>query len=300
VDGRGADLITPILDEKTRSAIEAFQRAEITEYLIYLTLAAREKNPANSRILAQIGQDEKLHYDFWKEYSGREVGPNRLKVHFLCWVSWIFGLTFGIKLMEKGEERAQIRYAELVAAIPEAKRIAKEEGDHERELIGMIEEERLRYTGSIVLGLSDALVELTGALAGFTFALQNMQIIAVSGLITGIAASFSMASSEYLSQASEGDSLNPLKSSLYTFVAYLFTVAFLVTPYFLFKNCFVALSVVIANVLLIILLFSFYVSVAKDLPFGRRFWEMTAISLGVAAVSFGIGYCVRIWLGVDI
>jgi VIT1/CCC1 family predicted Fe2+/Mn2+ transporter len=290
----------PILDEKTRSVIEAFQRSEITEYHIYLKLAAREKSPANSRILARIGQDEKLHYDFWKEYSGREVQPDRLKVHFLNWISRIFGLTFGIKLMEKGEERAQISYAELVAAIPEAKRIAEEEGDHERELVGMIEEERLRYTGSIVLGLNDALVELTGALAGFTFALQNMQIIAVSGLITGIAASFSMASSEYLSQSSEGGSRNPLKSSLYTFVAYLFTVALLVTPYFLFENCFVALSVVVANVILIILLFSFYVSVAKDLPFWRRFWEMTSISLGVAAVSFGIGYFVRIWLGIEI
>jgi len=290
----------PVLDEKTRSAIEAFQRAEITEYHIYLKLATREKNPANSRILARIGQDEKLHYDFWKEYSGRDVQSDRLKVHFLCWVSRIFGLTFGIKLMEKGEERAQIRYAELVATIPEAQRIAEEEGDHERELIGMIEEERLRYTGSIVLGLSDALVELTGALAGFTFALQNVQIIAVSGLITGIAASFSMASSEYLSRASEGGSRNPLKSSFYTFVAYLFTVVFLVTPYFLFKNCFVALAVVVANVILIILLFSFYVSVAKDLPFWRRFWEMTAISLGVATISFGIGYFVRIWLGIEI
>ncbi len=184
----------PVLDEKTRSVIEAFQRAEITEYHIYRKLAARERDPANSRILAQIGQDEKRHYDFWREYSGREARPDRLKVHFLTWISRIFGLTFGIKLMEKGEERAQIRYAELIAAIPEANRIAEEEGDHERDLVGMIEEERLCYSGSIVLGLSDALVELTGVLAGFTFALQNMQIIAVSGLITGIAASFSMAS----------------------------------------------------------------------------------------------------------
>jgi len=36
----------PILDKKTRSALEEFQRAEITDYHIYLTLAAREKNSA--------------------------------------------------------------------------------------------------------------------------------------------------------------------------------------------------------------------------------------------------------------
>lgn len=289
-----------VLDERTRAAVEAFQEAEITEYHIYRCLAAGERDPENGRVLARIADDERRHYDFWKGYSGGEVPPNRFKIFLLCWVARIFGLTFGIKLMERGEERAQRSYAELVAAIPEAERIAREEGDHERELIGMIEEERLRYTGSIVLGLSDALVELTGALAGFTFALQNVRLIAVTGLITGIAASFSMASSEYLARTSEGGGHNPFKSALYTFTAYLLTVALLVLPYFLFRDCFVALSVTVANVVLIILLFSFYVSVAKDLSFGKRFWEMTAISLGVAALSFGIGYCVRIAVGVDI
>ena len=51
--------------------------------------------------------------------------------------------------------------------------------------------------GSVVLGLNDALVEFVGMLAGLTFALQNTQIIAVAGLITGVAASLSMGSSEY-------------------------------------------------------------------------------------------------------
>jgi len=129
-----------VLDEKTQAAIESFQQAEITEFHIYSALAAREKNAANSRVLARIGEDEKRHYDFWKKYSGSEVRPNRLKVYFFCWVSWIFGLTFGIKLMEMGEERAQGNYGRLAAAIPEAAKIAEEEGDHERELIGMIDD----------------------------------------------------------------------------------------------------------------------------------------------------------------
>ncbi|HPJ72903.1 MAG TPA: rubrerythrin family protein, partial [bacterium] len=40
-------------------------------------------------------------------------------------------------------------------------------------------------------------------------------------------------------------------------------------------------------------------SVARDLPFLRRFLEMAGISLGVAAASFGVGYLVRALLGVD-
>jgi vacuolar iron transporter family protein len=40
--------------------------------------------------------------------------------------------------------------------------------------------------------------------------------------------------------------------------------------------------------------------VARDLPFWRRFAEMAGISLGVAAISFGIGYLVRAVFGVDV
>jgi hypothetical protein len=44
--------------------------------------------------------------------------------------------------------------------------------------------------------------------------------------------------------------------------------------------------------------FVYYLSVAKDIPFRKRFWEMTLISVSVAALSFGIGYLVKILLNV--
>ena len=53
-----------------------------------------------------------------------------------------------------------------------------------------MDEER-DYSSSVVLGISDALIELTGILAGLTFALQDMELIALSGLVTGVAASVS-------------------------------------------------------------------------------------------------------------
>ena len=84
----------------------------------------------------------------------------------------------------------------------------------------MLDEERLQYVGSVVLGMNDALVELTGSLAGFTFAMQNTRLIALAGLIIGISATFSMASSEFLSVKSEGRT-DALKSCLYTGIAYL-------------------------------------------------------------------------------
>jgi VIT1/CCC1 family predicted Fe2+/Mn2+ transporter len=289
-----------MLDKSIVDKILTAQKNEITEHVIYSKLAQSVADPRNKNILKRISDDERKHYNLWKEYTHQEVKPSRLKIWRYYLLSKIFGITFGMKLMEKGEARAQAIYRQVFSLVPAALEIEKDENDHERELLNSIDEERLRYIGSMVLGLNDALVELTGALAGLTFALQNRGLIATAGLITGIAASFSMAASEYLSTKSEGDSRDPLKASIYTGCAYIFTVLFLIFPYFLFENHYLCLGFTFLNALLAILLFSFYVSVAKDIPFRRRFFEMAIVSLGIAALSFGIGLLVRRFLNVDI
>ena len=45
--------------------------------------------------------------------------------------------------------------------------------------------------------------------------------------------------------------------------------------------------------------FAGYISVAKDLEFWPRFFEMALISLGVAAVSFALGWVVRLVFGLE-
>lgn len=280
--------------------IKQFQKNEITEYYIYSRLSRKIKSKKNAETLQRIGDDEMRHYLFWKEHSGAEVKPNKWKIFKFYWIARIFGITFGIKLMEKGEEGAQESYKKACKFIPEAQQIVDDEDVHEKELIDMLEEKKLDYVGSIVLGLNDALVELTGTLAGLTFALQNTRLIAIAGLITGIAASFSMAASEYLSTKSEGNGSNALASAFYTGLAYVFTVSILILPYFLFTNYFVCLAMTMTFAVLVILFFNYYISVAKDLNFKKRFWEMFIISMGVAAFTFGIGYLIRIFLGVDI
>lgn len=290
-----------MLDEQTRRNILAAQKNEITEHIIYNKLAQSMRESPNHKVLQQISRDELRHHDFWREQTGEDAKPDRLKIWFYYLVSRLLGLTFGVKLMEKGEEQAQVSYNEIAQVIPEAKKIAEEEDDHEQQLIAMIDEERLKYVGSIVLGLNDALVELTGALAGFTFALQNTRLIAVTGLIMGFAASLSMAASEYLSTKTEAsDDRDPVKASAYTGFAYVLTVLFLIFPYFLFTNVYHSLGLMMLNAVLVILFFTFYVSVAQDVPFRKRFLEMAGISLGVAALTFCIGYLVRVLLNVEV
>ncbi|MGE5614262.1 MAG: VIT1/CCC1 transporter family protein [Bacillota bacterium] len=288
------------IDANTMKSLQKAQENEITEYHIYLKLSLYIKDEHNSKILQQIARDELRHHDELKMFTGTEKKPNTLKVFFYTVISMIFGITFGIKLMERGEESSEKVYGELGDDFEEFKRIAREENNHEKELVGIIEEERLKFVGSMVLGLNDALVELTGTLAGLTFALKNTRLIALAGLITGIAASLSMAASEYLSTRAEQENTRALKSALYTGGAYVFTVACLVLPYLVFSNYVVSLVFTIIAAISIILVFNFYISVAKDLPFKERFLEMAGISLGVAVISFVIGYLIRLFLGVDI
>ncbi len=292
--------MTNNLSSKQIEMIKGFQKSEISEYHIYTKLSKVIKDPENAKILARIGNEEKNHYEIWKSYTNQEVKPNMLKVRWYYFVSRVFGLTFGIKLMEGGENKAQETYNTMLTDIPEAKKIMDEEHIHEKELIGMIDEERLQYAGSIVLGLNDALVELTGALAGLSLALQNTKLIAMAGLITGIAASFSMAASDYLSKKADNTEKNPARSATYTGTAYILTVALLILPYLLFNHYLLCLGLTLFTAILIIFGFNYYISVAKDLNFKRRFTEMALISLGVSALTFGIGFLVRNALGIDI
>jgi len=286
-------------DTELKQRIIGIQRSEITEHFIYKRLAKLIKEKNNQELLLKIAVDELKHYEFWKGLSGETVLPNKIKIIFYTLIVRMFGLTFGVKLMESGEGKAQDVYNKLRPVVPNIDEVIQDEKRHEEELLGLIDEERLKYVSSMVLGLNDALVELTGALVGFTLALQKTMLVAVVGLITGIAAAMSMAASAYLSaKHEETDGKNPVKASIYTGVAYIFTVIILVLPYFIFSNIFICLSLVIINALIIIFLFTFYTSVAKDLSFKKRFLEMAGISLGIAAINYVIGLGVRKLFGI--
>jgi len=288
------------ITDDQRQQLLAIQQEEINGARTYDRLSKMVKDPHNSEVLKRIANEEVKHYQIWKGYTGKDVAPNKWKIRFFFWVSRLFGLTFGIRLMELGEEKVQVIYTDLIKKIPEAEQVLADEEKHEDELLEMIDEEGLKYAGSVVLGLNDALVELTGALAGLTFAFQNTRLIALAGLITGISASFSMAASEYLSTKSDESEQNPLRSALYTGVAYIFTVTMLILPYLLTTNYLISLAWTITNAILIIAVFNYYISVARGYNFRKRFLEMSSISLGVALLSFLIGNIISSWIGVDI
>ena len=155
--------------------------------------------------------------------------------------------------MERGEDLSVAVYRRLGGKLPEVAEAIADEQRHEEDLLQLLQTGELRYAGSFVLGLNDALVELTGALAGLTLALRDTRLIGVVALITGLAATMAMAASEYLATA------------------------------------LAALAISLALGVLIVLAFTFYTATTKGVSFPRRFRQMAVISLGVAAVNFGIG-----------
>jgi len=288
------------LSPEIRERLLTFQRLEITENHIYSRLAGTVKSPENRQVLEKIAADEMRHYEQWRTYTQQAVAPDRWAITKYFWISRILGFTFGVKLMESAEEKAQGGYEQLRGVIPEAEAILQDEQEHETALLGMLDEERLRYTGSMVLGLNDALVELTGALAGLTLALQNARLIALTGSVTGIAAALSMGASSYLSTKSEETTKDPLKASIYTGVAYILTVGVLIFPYLILPNYYVSLACTLVAAIAIIAGFNYYISVARSEPFKSRFLEMAGLSLGVAAFSFLVGFLMRTLFGVEV
>ncbi|MEN6623291.1 MAG: VIT1/CCC1 family protein [Smithella sp.] len=295
-------MINPLLMKKILNQ----QRNELSEYYVYNKLAMMENDPANKKVLKEISTDELMHHDYLKTITKKEVSIKKLKVMLYMALARLIGLAFALRLMESREKNTQDLYKAIEKDFEEVGAIRQEEVNHEKILINILNDVRLVYAGSIVLGLSDALVELTGTLAGLSLAFANSMIIATTGIVVGIAASLSMAASGYLSSqeteticAIETGSI-PLKSALYTGITYVITVILLVTPYFLFDNVFVAMSLMLVTAILIIASYSFYISIIKAVPFHKRFFEMTSILLIIAAISFGVGYVVKTFFNIYI
>ena len=281
--------------EETLAIVRRMQDNEATDQRVYAALAKQASLQKNSEILEKMSHDEGLHCAVWGRYTGIEAKADMFRVWLFVVLGKIFGLVFVINLMEGGEDDSAENYRKLMEELPEARSIMEDEA----QLAAMIHEEKLSYISSMVLGLNDALVELTGALAGFTLALNDNRMVGMAGFITGVAATLSMAASEYLSKKADTSEKHPLKAAVYTGVAYMITVAFLLLPYIVFESPLVALGFCLFDAALIILGFTYFVSVVRKESFVRGFTEMITISFSVAGISFLIGWAARSWLNID-
>ena len=157
----------------TRKEVIGFCEDEYRDHLVYRYLAFRETDSERKEILEQLSQQEEQHYQFWKDFlGGYKPRTYRFLQVFVLLLRYLFGLTFTVKFMERHEKQMIEIYRRIrpqfsgEAGVQLDQMIADEE-KHESFFIGQINEGVVKYLGFIVLGLADAIIEITGVHAGF-------------------------------------------------------------------------------------------------------------------------------------
>ena len=280
-----------------------FARHQFRDYVIYQELARSERVPEFRVILEKLTAQEFADYEFWRGYASREEYRVRLiEIWFYKILRRFLGLTFTAKFLE-GKEHAMIaRYERYIADVADLRARARmeeilaRERAHEAYFISQVKEDRVAFLSNIVLGLNDGLIELTGALAGFTFAIGSARGAGFAGLITGCAAALSMAASAYL-QAQYESGRDARTAALYTGVSYFIVVCVLIAPFFLFSGALAAFLTSLAAALGVITLVAFYTSVLFDRMFSVEWRRMLLFSIGVACVTVAVGLLARPFIG---
>jgi VIT1/CCC1 family predicted Fe2+/Mn2+ transporter len=293
-----------------QSVAEEQAKEELFAYRIYSALAQRVPAEGNRRKLEELASQERTHLDFWLGVIGRGEGSIRtpgLRYRLLLVASRVLGPAFTIRWLERGEDKAIASYRGLLSddsLTPEQRSrielMLREEQEHERFLAEGVEDDRKLYLGAAVLGLNDALVELTGGLTGLVSSISNPKLIGFAALVVGIAASMSMAASNFLSvDIGEQGKLRPGRAAAYTGTAYILVVVALVLPFFLVSDRRVALVLSWAAGIVVIAAFSFYSSVMQGASFLRRFGMMLLLGVGVAVASYFIGRVLGAMIGIE-
>ena len=278
----------------TRKEMIGYCESEYKDHLVYLKLSARETDSGRKKILEQLSQQEEKHFLFWKEIlDGYNPKPHRFLQIFILILRYVFGITFTVKYMERHEKRMIAIYRSIRPqfdgeAGTQLEEMIADEEKHEDYFIGQIDEGVVKYLGFIVLGLADAIIEITGVHAGFLGVTGSTTMAGVAGLIVGFAAAISMATAAYL-QAKQDTERNSFTSAMITGFSYILAVVSLAFPYFLFDSMLVAFIASLIMAMLLTAYFTFFTAVIFERNFGKEFLESTLLTLGTALATYLFG-----------
>lgn len=278
---------------------------EYTDYLVYkhLSESKRTKSPKIRDILAKLSDAEKRHFEFWSKYiEGPKPKENKLTIFVTLFLRYLFGITFAIKFLENHEDKVVKKYKSVAHMIPEVDRpdfdaMLKDEEEHEDEFVKQSEGSAVKYISFIVLGLADAIVEISGIHAGSLGIYTSTELTGLAGIVAGASASIAMASAAY-AQAKQGFQGSASVSAAFTGVSYFVNAIVLATPYFLTKVMSVAIGTSLTLAIFIIAFISYYNSIMSKSSFVRDFTEMAGIVLGASGGLFLFGLAIKSLLGI--
>ncbi|MCX7765057.1 MAG: rubrerythrin family protein [Bacteroidia bacterium] len=279
--------------------VSRYASEELLNVHLYQWLSQRVRSPKMQETLRTFAQQEKMHYDFWRQLLSGDAPLPKWRLRWHKFLIRLLGVSFILRLLEHKEHKTIQEYRRIAPSLPEDMRahlyrLIEDEEQHEAEFLEAIqaEETGLRYLGFIILGLSDAIIEVTGVHAGFLGVSHHPLTAGIAGLIVGFAASISMASAAYL-QAKQNPSVSPLQSALYTGLSYIIAVALLALPYFGFSSMGIAFWVSVGLAVLMILGFVYYSSVVFERSFREEALASVGILTATTVLSYGFGELLR-------
>lgn len=278
---------------------------EYLDYNIYTSFTNSIFTPRKLKPkLDAMAKQEYKHYQFWSRYISNKPKISNTKIILMKFLALIMGITFVIKMLEKHEEEVIARYKSIIHLLNEEDRrelesIISDEEKHEEALLASLGEERIKYLGFTVLGLSDALIEIAGIHAGTLGVYTNTFNAGLAGLIAGVAASIAMASAAY-NQAKQTRGIGkPVVASTYTGIAYIITALLLALPYFIIHDILEALLVSLIISIAILAYIALYSHILYNRNFFRELGETSAIIFGATLALYVFGGVVGEYLGVS-
>jgi len=284
-------------EEVIQNEILSFQRREITEHFIYQKIANSTKDKRDKKLLNIISRDELTHYIFWKKKSHRDLKPNFFEVYFTLFFAKILGYVFILRFFINNEKKAQTGYHRLINIYPHINDLLKDEKKHERHITTILNKHHLRYLDSVFVGLDDAVIELLGLLIGLIIVLNDKSVILLIGTIITLSTAVRAGASQYFEMEVEARGhKKPIIAFFYSFLGFFIAATLLLFPFLIFSNIYFSAMLMLFNSFILILFFSYYFSVLKNLSFRKKCRDIMIITYGVALLTFAVSLLIKHYL----
>jgi len=269
---------------------------EFNDFTLYDRLSKTvDENGSYATALRQLSATEHRHYEFWRKYVPDEKPKlATAKLYWTLFLRRVLGLTFATRYLDRHESKVVKEYQDLANHIPESDKkefdeMVADEREHEKEFSKMVESRAVQYISFVVLGLADALVEISGIHAGSLGLYSRTEFAGLAGIVAGGAASIAMASAAF-AQAKQGFPGSPRIAAVYTGVSYFVCAIFLATPYFLTSVMTYALGSSLTVAVILLAITTYYSVVIAIKPFARDFLEILVILLVATVALYALGY----------
>ncbi len=304
---------------------ETFYQNELNDKSLYEKLSKRimtsfrrsERNENVAKKLMELASIESTHADFWAELIKRrgKTPPqfrqkNPWYLRYLGFLQRIFGISFLIRYLERGEVDAIKEYSDYIEKESKEQwekdqlnRILADEKDHEDAFIQMTNElkgnaDKIR---DAIYGMSDGLIEVLASVAGLTGVFINNIFVAVGGIVFGASGLVSMTIGSYLSERAKGqlvtaNGYSAQRAAGNTALYYFIGAIVPIIP-FLFLQRYLALATSFVLVIIVDGIVTSVISIQSEGNLGKDLLRsLGLVTLGFAA-TFAIGLIAHHFIG---